>query len=115
MRLPFVPFSTKRLFAKANRIARKTKWEDTERVGLTIYSACRYERTVFQKKDFAETVEMPFENLRVNVPKGYDGILKVIYRNYMEFPPVEKRIGRHETKKYPDIPCSVYYGEMADR
>lgn len=35
------------------------------------------------KKWFAETMQMPFENITVTVPRGYDEILKLSYHNYM--------------------------------
>lgn len=35
------------------------------------------------KRWFARTIQMPFENIMVTVPQGYDEILKLTYHNYM--------------------------------
>lgn len=66
------------------------------------------------KEDFEKTIDMPFENIVIPVPSGYDRLLKTIYGDYMEFPPIEKRNDRHDVIFEPDIPykdyCSKYYG-----
>ena len=46
----------------------------------------------FFEEDFRECVEMPFENLMVRVPKGYDRILTNTYGDYMQLPPESERI-----------------------
>lgn len=38
-----------------------------------------------------------FENLSVIVPEKFDEYLTQIYGNYLELPPVEKRISNHQT------------------
>lgn len=54
-----------------------------------------YEREVFKKEWFCDFVTMPFEDMEVRVPIGYDAYLKHVYGNYMNLPPVEKRVSRH--------------------
>ena len=44
---------------------------------------------------FKETVEVPFEDIMVKVPKNYDQYLKNLYGDYMKFPPKEKQVGHH--------------------
>ena len=46
----------------------------------------------FFEEDFRECVKMPFENLLVRVPKGYDRILRNTYGDYMQLPPESERI-----------------------
>ena len=41
-----------------------------------------------------------FENEQFQVPNGYDNWLKLIYGDYMELPPVEKRIAHHTFKAW---------------
>jgi hypothetical protein len=50
---------------------------------------------MWHKEDFEKTVDMPFENIVIPVPIGYDRILTQLYGNYMEFPPLDKRQGKH--------------------
>ena len=49
---------------------------------------------------------MSFENIYVPVPVNYDNILKNMYGNYMEFPPLDKRGKWHENIIFfePDLP-----------
>ena len=41
--------------------------------------------------DFAESIPWDFDCLKVQIPRGYDRILRTVYGNYMEFPPIEQR------------------------
>lgn len=66
------------------------------------------ERDMWDKADFQEVVRMPFENITVPVPCGYDHILTQIYGNYMEFPPLDKRQGKHDVIFDPDTPYREY-------
>ena len=47
--------------------------------------------TLFDAEDFRETVYLPFEDMLVPVPAGYDHLCRVTYGDYMELPPVEAR------------------------
>ncbi len=46
----------------------------------------------YDKEDFEPAVYGTFEDIQVKLPKNYDKILKEIYGNYMELPPIEKRV-----------------------
>lgn len=63
------------------------------------YSGCYGSREVFPREWLEGIVEKPFENLTVNLFGGYDGYLRQLYGDYMQLPPVEKRISHH-TKAY---------------
>lgn len=52
-------------------------------------------KEIVPKKWFNEVVELEFEGIKVNAPKDYDLWLKQVYGNYMELPPVEKRVAHH--------------------
>jgi lipopolysaccharide cholinephosphotransferase len=49
---------------------------------------------------FASTLIMKFEEREFKVPIGYDEILTAIYGDYMEPPPVEKRVTHHAFQAY---------------
>lgn len=68
-------------------------------------------RVIWDKKDFESTIMMPFENIEIPVPVGYDHILTTEFHNYMEFPPVDKRQGKHDVIVEPDIPYKKYCHE----
>ena len=41
--------------------------------------------------DLFPLVELPFEDIKIKVPKNYDKILRELYGDYMQLPPKEKR------------------------
>lgn len=45
-------------------------------------------------------IEGEFEGLRFKIPAAYDTWLTAIYGNYMQLPPVEKRVSNHGTTAY---------------
>lgn len=52
------------------------------------------------KSIFDEYIEVEFEGKKYKAPKGYNEWLTIIYGNYMELPPVEKRISPHSFIAY---------------
>jgi lipopolysaccharide cholinephosphotransferase len=50
----------------------------------------------WHREDFRETVMLPFENIQVRAPIGYDRLLTERYGNYREFPPVVERTEKHD-------------------
>lgn len=52
-------------------------------------------REFFQSKWFEDTLEVPFADFTVKVPKGYDGYLKRMYGDYMTPPPISKQVSHH--------------------
>ena len=44
-------------------------------------------------EDFKDICIMPFEDTEVMVMNGYDNVLRDCYGDYMQLPPIEKRIG----------------------
>lgn len=57
-----------------------------------------FSKNMFKKACFS-IQRAPFENIMVNIPVGYDEILKNIYRDYMTLPPVEERMS-HDYEAY---------------
>ncbi len=49
-------------------------------------------KSVIPYEDMFPTIRVPFEDIEVSIPKCYDKMLNQIYGDYMELPPVEKRI-----------------------
>lgn len=82
---------------KLDTIEQSFKWEESDLVGIPVWT----ERLYSIKKDwFCKTVYLPFEDVQIPAPVGYDELLKAIYGNYMTLPPVEKRVSTHGYKAY---------------
>lgn len=55
------------------------------------YMQNEYPKRIFEKQLFKE-----FEGYFFPIPQGYDEYLTMVFGNYMELPPVEKRVCHHE-------------------
>lgn len=62
------------------------------------------ETSVWPINAFSETVQLPFEDITVPAPAGWDECLRVTYGDYMKFPPPESRVERHTDFMSADIP-----------
>ncbi|MBQ9131940.1 MAG: LicD family protein [Clostridia bacterium] len=114
-------FNYKKAYLWAEKQNKKFKWENYNRVAFRAHAdplTKVIQRDMWLKEDFATTIDMPFENITIPVPCGYDRILKQIYGDYMKFPPMDKRQGKHDMVFEPDIPykeyCSEHYGVKYD-
>lgn len=54
----------------------------------------------FLKSDFSNTIDWPFEDKSFKVMIGYDDYLRRFYGDYMQLPPIEKRISHHHYNAY---------------
>ena len=81
----------------------------TDRLALQTHFKLRYKYCIL-KSELADTIELPFENMMVPVPRAYDTVLTRIYGDYMSFPPPEQRGKWHEGQIHfePDIPYKDY-------
>ncbi len=70
---------------------KKVRGENLVEINCTYPLKCE----IFPKAWFADTIAVPFEDFEINIPVGYDNILRQMYGDYMQLPPVEKRITRH--------------------
>lgn len=84
---------------KLDVLKEKYKYEECKYVGPTTWQS-DYRRDVMKKEWVDKTVFIEFEGEQFRAPQGYKEILKHKYGNYMEMPPVEKRVATHDYKAY---------------
>lgn len=53
------------------------------------------ERDYWPAEWFTEIIDMPFADFTVKVPAGYDGQMRLLYGDYMQYPPKEKQVSHH--------------------
>jgi lipopolysaccharide cholinephosphotransferase len=61
--------------------------------------------TYIKESEFSKLIKIKFEDMEVYIPQGYDSYLKRQYGNYMQLPPIEKRVSPHNVKADAFIPC----------
>ena len=52
----------------------------------------QWEGRIFQSEWFRDVIEVPFEDTTLIVPRDYDSYLRLLYGDYMQLPPEEKRV-----------------------
>ena len=70
--------------------------QDTKRVG----NFSSFTRMTCDKRVFNEFIDVEFEGRKYKAPIGYDEWLRSFYGDYMQFPPVEKRVSTHTFVAY---------------
>lgn len=74
-----------------------TKYPIARCRGITeLCSGPGYMKNWYPKEAFTKALFEPFEDGEMPIPVGYDEYLKIAFGNYMEMPPVEKRVGHHD-------------------
>lgn len=61
--------------------------------------------TYVTEDECATLIRARFEDVDVYIPQGYHTYLKRQYGDYMQLPPVEKRVSNHDVEVYPFIAC----------
>lgn len=89
------PTTRYRIWKRAERRMTQYRWEDcnevTELIGSIKGMMIRH-----PKKDFDAVVYLDFEGHKVPVMTGYKRYLTEIWGDYMQLPPVEKRVAKHD-------------------
>lgn len=76
---------------------------------IALFTGYSEEQAIWPTECFDNIEKKRFEAIDVNIPSGYDNILKILYKDYMTFPPIEKRgIWHNDFIMDPDIPYHDY-------
>ncbi len=104
---PFIPFNSIKAIKHIHHLAKNTNYNSVNKVGLLACTPYELERNIFNKVDWEETTWLPFENIMVPAPKGWDNILRTVFGDYMQFPPIEKRGNWHALEFDAEIPYKL--------
>ena len=84
-----------RIWKNAEKQMSQYSWQDcdevTELIGSIKGMLLRH-----PKRDFEEVIYKNFEGFQIPVMAGYDRYLHLIWGDYMQLPPVEKRVAKHD-------------------
>lgn len=78
-------------FQKMETLSRTFEWDQSLFVGCLWESSKR----LYKRDWFENIIYLPFENVTVPVPANYKEVLNLIYGDYMQLPPEEKRKPQH--------------------
>lgn len=79
-----------KLLSDIDRLSQTCAYDSTPYVGCVM---CGYgPRERMSRKKFGRAVMVPFEGRQMPAPSNYDHYLRGLYHDYMQLPPVEKRI-----------------------
>lgn len=79
-----------RLLKKIDDLSMSIPYDSTPYVGCIMWGYGPRER--MSRRKFMIPVKVPFEGRMMNAPSNYDHYLRGLYHDYMQLPPVEKRI-----------------------
>ena len=65
--------------------------------------------TYIKAEEFSTLIRTKFEDLQALIPKEYHNYLTRQYGNYMQLPPIEKRISHHQATGDPFNPCNHHH------
>lgn len=79
-----------KLLADIDCLSQSIPYDSTPYVGCVMWGYGPRER--MSRRKFGKAVMVPFEGRQMPAPSNYDHYLRGLYHDYMELPPVEKRI-----------------------
>jgi LPS biosynthesis protein len=88
------PFPRKWLGEKLDRLMKKYNFLDSKFVCNTTDPRV-YEKRVLDKKIYGNPTEILFNGYKVMAPEKWEEYLRNLYGDYLELPPLNKRISRH--------------------
>jgi lipopolysaccharide cholinephosphotransferase len=93
-----LPFSTQFLARIIDNYARSQNGKNYK----SVFRSCDtiVGRHSFLKALFDTYIDVPFEDYEFKAMRGYDEYLKCCYGDYMELPPIEKRVSHHVFTAY---------------
>lgn len=96
---PFSIYGYKRIADHMDNLAQKYDFNEANKSSNLVWGVYG-DGEVMDKGCFINSVYVTFEKRQYLAPSDYHQVLSQLYGDYMQFPPLEKRITRHNTKVY---------------
>ena len=88
------------IISKIDKVSSKYINNDNSKY-VGVMSLLKYGKgEIVEREIFSKSVILSFENISVKAPIGYDNYLSKLYGNYMELPPIDKRVSHHKFKAW---------------
>lgn len=81
------------IFKYADELISRENWENGTR--CRIYSSYQYHDRIFEKNVFEDYTDLNFDGMKIMCISKYEQYLSQLYKNYLELPPIEKRVCHH--------------------
>ncbi len=94
------PLPTRKLIRIINANAQKYAFEESEKVAAIVDCAYGGASERVLKANYTPRIKFDFEGCKFWGPAGYDEYLTNMYGNYMEMPPVDRRVTHHDFEAY---------------
>ena len=87
---------------KLDKLAQKYCEEKCDYVSSLTFTGCNIKRedACFPRAMLEDTILHKFESGEYPIPKKFDEYLTILYGNWRELPPIEKRVSRHAIEAY---------------
>lgn len=96
-------------YEEIHRLASSCKDPNSQYVMMAALTLERYEKKLLHAADFASAAELEFEGMKLPAPVGYENVLRKLYGDFMQFPPVEQRGLKHAGTVFDtEIPYKEY-------
>ncbi len=92
--IPGFIFDNRKLLNDIEMFCKKKK-DDESCYVVNTYGAWR-EKEIGKREWFGNPVLHQFESMEIFCPEDYDAYLNALYGDYMQLPPIEKRVSHHE-------------------
>lgn len=84
---------------KIEKVCLKYNYSISDKIGF-LTASYGSARIILDKAVYENKKRVPFEEYCFDIPAGYDEYLTSSYGNYMEYPPIEKRVSGHNYVAY---------------
>ncbi|MCM1220049.1 MAG: LicD family protein [Lachnospiraceae bacterium] len=92
------PISFRRLICELDKNARQYVNMESSLCGVAVWGYGV--REINELSNYSKALYVPFEDILLPIPVGYDKYLRGLYGNYMQLPPEDKQVSHHHFKAY---------------